>query len=211
MKNAFPGDGCCGDLQAQVKVDRDWRWEGLGELLRARVIQWRMNDREQTAGAAELIRHVTDLLWQCGILVPPEILWSSETGVVRNWAHLPICQWDFPEEEAFRISLPGMPCAAHFIRTIGSEQRCPEFLPFWLSTLQLGSHYPLCGRHQNRHLTPWNGGWEAALLAWWPLQSSNPIRSFSMLSLTWLRLVSDLGSSSLLQGLSDQVSLSLAA
>lgn len=169
MKNSFPGDGCCGGLQAQVKVDRGWRWEGLGEFLQGCVIQWRMNDREQTAGTAELIRHATDLLWQCGILVPPEILWSPETGVVRNWAHLPICQWDFPEEEAFRISLPGLLCAAHFFRTVGSEQRCPEFLPFRLSTLQLGSHYSLCRRHQNRHLTPWNGGQEAALLAWRPL------------------------------------------
>lgn len=99
-------------------------------------------------------------------LFPLETLWSPETGVVRNWAHLPKCQWDFPEEKAFRISLPGLLCAAHFIRTVGSEQRCPEFLSFWLSTLPFGSHYPLRGRHQNRHLTPWNGGREAALLAW---------------------------------------------
>lgn len=144
-------------------------------------------------------------------LFPLETLWSPETGVVRNWAHLPKCQWDFPEEKAFRISLPGLLCAAHFIRTVGSEQRRPEFLSFWLSTLPLGSHYPLRGRHQNRHLTPWNGGREAALLVWTTSVEQQPCRSFSVFSLTRLRFFSDPGSSSLLQGLSDQVSLSFAA
>lgn len=168
--------------------------------------------KNEWPGAKSSLRHVSDMPTEEPVshgVFSSSKFQSSETGIVKNWADLP-CQWDFSKKEDFRLTLPGLLCAAHFIRTVGSERRYPWFLPSWLSTLQLGSHYPLHGSHQNRHLAPWNRGQEAPLLAWAASvtqQSYASSTSSSAFTLAWHTLSSDLGSTSP-QGLSGQASLS---
>lgn len=139
----------------QIRTRGHWRCEITGELW----LGWFMMENERTHKQERDSWTEPEMAGMSSgsvVSFPPSgMLRSSETGIVGNWAQLPAYHWDFPWK--WRISNPLCqgPCAAHFIRTVGSDHRY-WWLLSWLCTLQLGNNYLLLRSHQHRHLAPWN-------------------------------------------------------